>query len=66
MLAYSDKIEMVSVSLPYIGDDTDTNFQQCATNPIHKVTKSFICNHLNQYQYMILFNDTNHVSDNQK
>ena len=56
-----NKKELVSVSRAYIGDDTDTNHQKSDTNLIIKISNPFIHSCLNQYQVVILFNDTNQI-----
>ena len=56
-----NKIELVSVSRAYIGDDTDTNYQKSDTNLIFTVINPFIFQCLNQYQSVILCNDTNQI-----
>ena len=45
-----NKIELVSVSRAYIGDDTDTNYKKIDTNSILEFINSFIYLGLNQYQ----------------
>jgi len=66
MSAYLARIGLVSVSDPYIGYDTDTNYRHCDTNLIHDATKLFIYKYLKQYQTMVPFNDTDQISDNCK